>query len=146
MFRNWFLTLRTAVMGTFIGMIPGLGGDAASWFCYGHAVQTSKTPERFGKGAIEGVIAPNTATNSKESGGLIPTLFFGVPGSSGMAILIGVLIMLGVQPGPMMIVNGLPLVWSMIWGLVIANVVCSLGLLFCAQWFGAAPCRRQRSK
>jgi TctA family transporter len=135
-FRNWFLTLRTAVMGTFIGMIPGLGGDAASWFCYGHAVQTSKTPERFGKGAIEGVIAPNTAANSKESGGLIPTLFFGVPGSSGMAILIGVFIMLGVQPGPMMIVNNLPLVWSMIWGLVIANVVCSVGLLFCAQWFG----------
>lgn len=135
-FRHWFLALRTAVMGTFIGMIPGLGGDAASWFCYGHAVQTSKTPERFGKGAIEGVIAPNTAANSKESGGLIPTLFFGVPGSSGMAILIGVFIMLGVQPGPMMIVNDLPLVWSMIWGLVIANVVCSVSLLFCAQWFG----------
>jgi putative tricarboxylic transport membrane protein len=135
-FRHWFLTVRTAVMGTFIGMIPGLGGDAASWFCYGHAVQTSKTPERFGKGAIEGVIAPNTATNSKESGGLIPTLFFGVPGSSGMAILIGVLIMLGVQPGPMLVVTGLPLFWSMIWALVIANVICSLSLLFCAQWFG----------
>lgn len=135
-FRHWFLTLRTAVMGTFIGMIPGLGGDAASWFCYGHAVQSSKTPERFGKGAIEGVIAPNTATNSKESGGLIPTLFFGVPGSSGMAIMIGVLIMLGVQPGPMLLVTGLPLFWSMIWALVIANIVCSLALLLCAQWFG----------
>ncbi len=135
-FRHWFLTVRTAVMGTFIGMIPGLGGDAASWFCYGHAVQSSKTPERFGQGAVEGVIAPNTATNSKESGGLIPTLFFGVPGSSGMAILIGVLIMLGVQPGPMLIVTGLPLFWSMIWALVIANIVCSLSLLSCAQWIG----------
>ena len=135
-FRHWFLTLRTAVMGTFIGMIPGLGGDAASWFCYGHAVQSSKTPEKFGTGIIEGVIAPNTATNSKEAGGLIPTLFFGVPGSSGMAIMIGVLIMLGVQPGPMLVVTGLPLFWSMIWALVLANVICSLGLLFCAQWFG----------
>lgn len=75
-FRNWFLTLRTAVMGTFIGMIPGLGGDAASWFCYGHAVQTSKTPERFGKGAIEGVIAPNTAANSKEFGRPDPHALF----------------------------------------------------------------------
>jgi putative tricarboxylic transport membrane protein len=135
-FRNWWLTLRTAVMGTFIGMIPGLGGDAASWICYGHAAQTSKTPERFGKGAIEGVIAPNTAANSKEGGGLLPTLFFGVPGSSGMAILIGVFIMLGVQPGPTMIIDGLPLVWTLIWALVIANVVCSLSLLLCAQWFG----------
>ena len=116
-FRHWFLTLRTAVMGTFIGMVPGLGGDAASWFCYGHAVQTLKTPERFGKGAIEGVIAPNTAANSKELGGLVPTLFFGVLGSSGMAILLGVFIMLGVQPGPTMIVKDLPLVWSLIWAL-----------------------------
>jgi putative tricarboxylic transport membrane protein len=135
-FRHWWLTLRTAVMGTFIGMIPGLGGDAASWICYGHAAQTSKTPERFGKGAIEGVIAPNTAANSKEGGGLLPTLFFGVPGSSGMAILIGVFIMLGVQPGPLMIIDGLPLVWTLIWALVIANIVCSLSLLMCAQWFG----------
>lgn len=135
-FRQWSLTVRTSVMGMFIGMIPGLGGDAASWFCYGHAVQTSKTPERFGKGAIEGVIAPNTAANSKESGALVPTLFFGVPGSSGMAILLGVFILLGVQPGPMMIEKDLPLVWSLIWGLVIANIICSLMLLFCAKWFG----------
>ena len=135
-FRHWGLALRTAVMGTFIGMIPGLGGDAASWFCYGHAAQSSKTPERFGKGAIEGVIAPNTAANSKEGGGLLPTLFFGVPGSSGMAILIGVFIMLGVQPGPLMIIEGLPLVWTLIWALVIANIVCSISLLLCAQWFG----------
>lgn len=135
-FRHWFLTVRTSVIGMLIGMIPGLGGDAASWFCYGHAVQTSKTPERFGKGAIEGVIAPNAGNHSKESGGLVPTLFFGVPGSSGMAILLGVFVMLGVQPGPMMIVKDLPLVWSMIWGLVIANVICSVALLFCAPWFG----------
>ena len=67
-FRHRWLALRTAVIGAVIGMIPGLGGDAASWICYGHAVQSSKTPERFGKGAVEGVIAPETANNSKEGG------------------------------------------------------------------------------
>ncbi|MCZ6637447.1 MAG: tripartite tricarboxylate transporter permease, partial [Alphaproteobacteria bacterium] len=76
-FRHWWLALRTAVIGAIIGVIPGLGGDAASWICYGHAVQSSKTPERFGKGAVEGVIAPETANNSKEGGSLLPTLFFG---------------------------------------------------------------------
>ena len=67
-FRHWGLTLRTSIIGAVIGLIPGLGGDVASWLCYGHAVQSSKSPERFGKGAVEGVIAPETANNSKEGG------------------------------------------------------------------------------
>ena len=121
--RNWGLTLRTSVIGAFIGMIPGLGGDAASWICYGHAIQSSKTPERFGKGAVEGVIAPETANNSKEGGSLLPTLFFGVPGSSGMAILLGALIMLGIQPGPAIVLTGMDVVWTLIWGLMLANVL-----------------------
>ncbi|NNG04388.1 MAG: tripartite tricarboxylate transporter permease [Inquilinus sp.] len=122
-FRHFWLALRTSVMGAVIGMIPGLGGDAASWICYGHAVQSSKTPERFGKGAVEGVIAPETANNSKEGGSLLPTLFFGVPGSSGMAIMLGAFVMLGIQPGPMMALTGMELVWALIWALVVANVL-----------------------
>jgi TctA family transporter len=122
-FRHWGLTIRTSLIGAFIGMIPGLGGDAATWICYGHAVQTSKTPERFGKGAVEGVIAPETANNSKEGGSLLPTLFFAVPGSSGMAILLGAFIMLGIQPGPAMALTGMDIVWTLIWALMIANVV-----------------------
>ncbi len=82
-FRHRWLTLRTSIIGAIIGMIPGLGGDAASWICYGHAVQTSKHPERFGKGTVEGVIAPETANNAKEGGSLLPTLFFGVPDKLG---------------------------------------------------------------
>src|SRR4029079_8554944 len=78
-FRHFGLTVRTSLIGAVIGMIPGLGGDVASWLCYGHAAQSSKTPERFGHGAIEGVIAPETANNSKEGGALLPTLFFGIP-------------------------------------------------------------------
>lgn len=120
-FRHPWLTLRTSVIGAVIGAIPGLGGDAASWICYGHAVQSSKNPENFGKGDVRGVIAPETANNSKEGGSLLPTLFFGVPGSSGMAILIGAFVMLGIQPGPHIALTGMDLVWSLIWALAIAN-------------------------
>ena len=135
-FRHWRLALRTSVIGAVIGMIPGLGGDAASWICYGHAVQSSKEPERFGKGAVEGVIAPETANNSKEGGSLLPTLFFGVPGSSGMAILLGAFVMLGIQPGPAMIVTGMDLVWALIWALALANLVAVAMFLAVAPWLG----------
>ena len=135
-YRHRWLAIRTAIIGAVIGIIPGLGGDAASWICYGHAVQSSKTPERFGKGAVEGVIAPETANNSKEGGSLLPTLFFGVPGSSGMAILLGAFVILGIQPGPMLIVNHLDLVWTLIWALVIANLLAVVMFLGVARWIG----------
>jgi TctA family transporter len=122
-FRHKWLTFRTSLIGAVIGFIPGLGGEAASWLSYGHAVQSSKTPERFGHGAVEGVIAPEAANNSKEGGALLPTLFFGVPGSSGMALMLGAFIMLGIEPGPHMILDELPLVWTLIWALVIANLI-----------------------
>jgi TctA family transporter len=133
-FRNGWLTLRTSVIGAIIGIIPGLGGDAASWICYGHAVQSSKHPERFGKGTVEGVIAPETANNAKEGGSLLPTLFFGVPGSSGMAILLGAFLVLGIQPGPALMLTQLDLVWTLIWALVVANLVAVVLFLFVARW------------
>jgi putative tricarboxylic transport membrane protein len=133
--RHRGLTFRTSIIGAVIGLIPGLGGDVASWMCYGHAVQSSKTPERFGKGAVEGVIAPETANNSKEGGSLLPTLYFGIPGSSGMAILLGALVTLGIQPGPQMATVGLNLVWTLIWTLAIANILAVLILLACVPWF-----------
>jgi TctA family transporter len=117
-------------------MIPGLGGDAASWICYGHAVQSSKTPSRFGQGAVEGVIAPETANNSKEGGSLLPTLFFGVPGSSGMAILLGAFVMLGIQPGPALALEGMDIVWTLIWTLMIANVLAVAMFFVVAPLFG----------
>ncbi|NNC78090.1 MAG: tripartite tricarboxylate transporter permease [Woeseiaceae bacterium] len=135
-FRHWGLSLRTSLIGAVIGMIPGLGGDAASWICYGHAVQSSKTPERFGKGAVEGVIAPETANNSKEGGSLLPTLFFAVPGSSGMAIMLGAFIMLGIQPGPGLAISGMDIVWVLIWGLMLANVVAVLMFIMVAPGLG----------
>jgi putative tricarboxylic transport membrane protein len=132
--RHWGLTVRTSFIGAVIGLIPGLGGDVASWMCYGHAVQHSKTPERFGKGAVEGVIGPEAANNSKEGGALLPTLFFGIPGSSGMAVMLGALVVLGVQPGPEMAGERLGLVWVLIWTLVIANVLAALLFLAIGRW------------
>lgn len=132
--RHWWLVLRTSVIGAVIGMIPGLGGSAAAWMCYGHAVQTSKTPERFGKGAVEGVIAPETAGNAKEGGSLLPTLFFGIPGSSGMAVLMGAFLILGIQPGPAMLTDNLPLVWTLIWALVVGNIMAICILFFVVRW------------
>jgi len=132
--RHWNLVLRTSMIGALIGMIPGLGGSAAAWMCYGHAVQTSKTPERFGHGAVEGVIAPETASNAKEGGSLLPTLFFGIPGSSGMAVLMGAFLILGIQPGPTMITQHLDLVWTLIWALVLGNLIAVSFLLFITRW------------
>ena len=132
--RHWWLVLRTSIIGAVIGMIPGLGGSAAAWMCYGHAVQTSRTPERFGHGAIEGVIAPETASNAKEGGSLLPTLFFGIPGSSGMAVLMGAFLILGIQPGPTMMTNHLDVVWTLMWALVVGNLIAVTFLLFINRW------------
>ncbi len=132
--RHWWLVIRTSAIGAVIGMIPGLGGSAAAWFCYGHAVQSSRTPERFGKGAVEGVIAPETASNAKEGGSLLPTLFFGIPGSSGMAVMMGAFLILGIQPGPTIITKHLDLVWMLIWALVVGNIIAVSFLLFAARW------------
>jgi putative tricarboxylic transport membrane protein len=135
--KHWILTITTAVMGTIIGMIPGLGGEAAGWMCYGFAASRYRDRENFGKGAIEGVIAPSTGMNAKEGGGLLPTLFFGVPAGSGMAIMLGALIMLGIQPGPMIVVKHLPLVWSLIWAIAISNLLCTTLLVFLSKHMSA---------
>jgi TctA family transporter len=133
-FRHNWLVFRCSMIGAFIGILPGLGGSAAAWICYGHAVQSCKNPETFGKGDVRGVIAPESATNSKEGGSLLPTLFFGVPGSSGMAILLGAFLILGIQPGPLMLTQNLDLVWILIWALVVSNIAAVVILLFITRW------------
>ena len=132
--ENVKFSYKQIFLGAMIGMVPGLGGSAAAWLCYGHAVQTSKHPERFGHGAVEGVIAPETASNAKEGGSLLPTLFFGIPGSSGMAVMMGAFLILGIQPGPAMITKHLDLVWTLIWALVVGNLIAVSFLLFITRW------------
>ena len=134
--QHKWLVFRCAFLVALIGIIPGLGGDAAAWMAYGHTVQSSKHPERFGKGEVAGVIGAETGSCAKEAGSLLPTLFFGVPGSSGMAIMLGAFLMLGIQPGPTMLTEHLNIVWSLIWALVIANVICVIMLIAAGPWIG----------
>lgn len=125
-FRHFWLTIRCSLVGTFIGIMPGLGGGVAQWIAYGHAVQSARDlNERtgFGKGDVRGVLGPGAANNSKEGGGLIPTVAFGVPGSSAMAILLGAFFLQGINPGPDMLDKYLTLTFSMVWTIVIANII-----------------------
>ena len=125
-FRHFWLTLRCSLVGTWIGVLPGLGGAVAQWMAYAHAVQSAKTPEdraRFGTGDVRGVIGPGAANNSKEGGDLIPTIAFGVPGSSSMAILLGAFFLVGLVPGPDMLTKHLAVTFSMVWTIVVANVI-----------------------
>ncbi|HEY5896185.1 MAG TPA: tripartite tricarboxylate transporter permease [Burkholderiales bacterium] len=125
-FRNFWLTLRCGLIGTFIGITPGLGGSVAQWMAYGHATQSARNSEerkRFGEGDVRGVIGPGAACNSKEGGALIPTIAFGVPGSTSMAILLGGFFLLGLVPGPDMLTTHLTVTFSMVWTIVLANVI-----------------------
>ncbi|MDR1731132.1 MAG: tripartite tricarboxylate transporter permease [Synergistaceae bacterium] len=97
---HWKHILRSGVIGTAIGILPGAGADIAAWVAYGVSKRFSKTPERFGKGHIEGLIEAGTANNSALAGAWVPALVFGIPGDSITAIIIGVLYMKNLQPGP----------------------------------------------
>jgi len=125
--KDWWvskwLSLRCAAIGVIVGVIPGLGGSVVDWIAYGHTVQTTKDRENFGKGEIRGVIGPESSNNAKEGGGLVPTLLFGIPGSGSMAVFIGGLILLGHEAGPQMVTTNLPLTYTLVWSLALANVI-----------------------
>lgn len=122
-FHHRFLWFRSCVVGYIIGLIPGIGGDTAVFVAYAQAKQTSKNPEKFGTGIIEGVIAPESASNAKEGGALLTTLALGIPGSASMALLLGALLLQGVIPGPEMLRSNLELTFTLLWGLALANVI-----------------------
>ena len=125
-FRHFWLVFRCSVIGVFVGILPGAGGGVAQWMAYAHSVQSAKNAkerEGFGKGDVRGVLGPGAANNSKEGGELIPTIAFGVPGSGAMAILLGGFLIMGIIPGPDMLTKHLAITFSMVWTLVIANVI-----------------------
>lgn len=119
---NKWLVFRSSILGTIIGFIPGLGGSVVDWISYGFAKQTVKN-NNFGKGDIRGVIAPESSNNAKEGGSLIPTLMFGIPGSGTTAVLLGGLTLMGLQAGPSLVTTELPLTLTIVWTLVIANII-----------------------
>ena len=129
-FQHWFLVLRCAWIGSAMGAIPGIGASVIDWISYGHALRTEKgAATTFGTGDVRGVIAAEAATNSREGGALVPTVVFGVPASSGMAILLGAFLMHGLVPGPEMLTKNLDITYAMVWSIAIANLLGS-GLCF----------------
>jgi putative tricarboxylic transport membrane protein len=122
------ITVMGSALGFFVGILPGTGATPASFLGYGIARQHSKNPEKYGKGAIEGVIAPQSAANAAGVAALLPMVALGIPGSPTAAVLLAGLYMWGLWPGPRLFLEQPVLVWGLIASLFSANVV---ALLIC---------------
>ncbi len=118
--------LRSAPVGFLIGVLPGAGGTMASMVAYNNEKQLAKEPERFGKGAIEGLAAPEAANNAASVGALIPMLTLGVPGSGTTAIMMGALMMLGLKPGPLLFQNNADVAWGVISSMYVGNIILAI--------------------
>jgi putative tricarboxylic transport membrane protein len=123
--------LRSTLYGIVVGLMPGLGASISVWLSYGYAARTVKSEIPFGQGAIAGVIAPEAANNAKEGGAMIPTLFFGIPGSSSMAIMMAALALAGVSVGPRMLGEDIALTYLLGGAVVAANLI-AIPLFFLA--------------
>jgi TctA family transporter len=142
-FTHWWLVMRCSWIGSVIGAIPGISASVIDWISYAHALKTEPgAAQTFGQGDVRGVIAAESATCSREGGALIPTIVFGVPGSAGMAILLGAFLMHGLVPGPDMLTKNLPITYSMVWSIAIANILGSgLCYVFSSQFAKLAGLR-----
>jgi putative tricarboxylic transport membrane protein len=119
-----------AVVGIIVGVMPGAGQTVSSFVAYSEAKRWSKHPEKFGKGSLEGVAAPETANNTVQGGDLVPALALGIPGSNSAAIMLAALILHGIRPGPMLFERNPEIVYSLFSGLVIVNfLMLIVGLL-----------------
>lgn len=124
--RHKWLIVRSSLIGVFIGAMPGLGPTPAHWLAYAQARQTEPgAKDTFGTGDIRGVIAPEASNNSTDGGVLMPTLLFAIPGSAPMAIVLGFLFIVGIQPGPQMVDpdKHLNLTFSFVYVIVLANIL-----------------------
>ena len=117
---------KSSILGTIIGIIPGMGGVIANIFSWIVAAQSSPRKMYFGTGEIEGVIASEAANNAKDGGALLPTLAFGIPGNGETAVLMGAFILHGLSPGPQLLRDHLDIAWSLIFGLLFANIIVAL--------------------
>jgi TctA family transporter len=127
--HRWLL-LRGSLIGVWAGVLPVIGATAAAWMSYGHAVAVARDRERFGRGDMRGVIAPEAANNAASAGDLIPTLLFSVPGGPAAAVILGALYAYGIFPGPRLVQEHLEIVYVIVWSFALANVVgAALGFL-----------------
>ncbi|MFT5506504.1 MAG: putative tricarboxylic transport membrane protein, partial [Gammaproteobacteria bacterium] len=119
---TWKIMLMGSFLGYFVGILPAAGATPGSLMAYGIGKQMSKNPEKFGKGAIEGVCAPEAANNAASTGSMLPMLTLGIPGSPTTAILLGGMVIWGLEPGPRLFVDHSEFVWGLIASLYAANL------------------------
>src|SRR6056297_65984 len=124
--RSWLPILRQTPIGFFIGVLPGAGGTIAALMAYNNEKQISKHPEEFGEGAIEGLAAPEAANNAASVGALIPMLTLGVPGSGTTAVMLGALMILGLQPGPLLFQQHADIAWAVMASMFLGNIVAAI--------------------
>ena len=122
-FEHRWLIVRSSLIGTTVGMLPGIGGSVIDRIAYGHAVQSAKDRSRFGHGDIRRVIGPEAANDAEEGGALVPTMIFGIPGSGSTAVFMGGLILLGLEPGLTTVMQSQAVIYTVIWSLALANVL-----------------------
>jgi putative tricarboxylic transport membrane protein len=122
--------VRSSIVGTWIGILPGIGASISSMVSYGLAKAFSKTPEKFGTGHEEGIVASEAANNANAGGALIPLITMGIPGAPVDAILLGAMIMHRIQPGPLLFQTNGELVWSLMGGYLVANILMFIVMLF----------------
>ena len=115
--------LRSSPLGFVIGVLPGMGGTIATFMSYALEKNLSKHPERLGKGAIEGLAAPEAANNACSCGAMVPLLTLGIPGSGTTAVMLGALMMLGVRPGPTLFTDHPEIAWGVIASMLVGNII-----------------------
>lgn len=123
LFQHKILALKATIIGVIVGIIPGAGSSIASFVAYDNAKKSSKTPELFGTGSPEGIIASEAANNAVIGGSLIPTLTLGIPGNAVSAVLLGGLMVHGLKPGPALFIDNPAIVYSFIMSLFVSNLV-----------------------
>lgn len=121
--RSWNVLFRGSVIGTIVGILPGAGGAIASIIAYSEARRIDKDPHRFGKGAIEGVLASESANNSQVSGSLVPMMGLGIPGNVNAAVIMGALLSFGIQPGLGLLTTSSDVAYAFMASLVVANIL-----------------------
>lgn len=135
--HGWNL-LRSSLIGTWIGILPGIGANVGSIVAYAAAKRASKRPEAFGQGSEEGIVAAETANNATVGGALIPLVAMGIPGSLIDAILLGAMVLHGLQPGPMLVQSDPLIVYTIIGTMFVANIMTLFVLLATARWMSRA--------
>ena len=134
--RYWATSLRSAAVGCFMGIVPG-GATPASFMSYGVAKRFSSTGDKFGSGEVEGVVAPETAAHAAGTSALLPMLTLGIPGSPTAAVLLGGLLIWGLQPGPLLFVEQKDFVWGLIASMYLGNLAGLIVVLTCVPLFAA---------